>query len=131
MAHGVAVGQGPQANTVWMTAGPSVLRWAPGGPNGAVTSYQLPPPATGTVSAEDALLVDPSGNVWVTEAGANVLAKLNPAGAGTSTQYVLPNYSLPNRKAQPFGLTAVGTNLWFTAFNASSIDRFPATGQPY
>jgi virginiamycin B lyase len=62
----------------------------------------------------------PDGNFWITEAGANRLAKMTPTGGVTESQQMLPN-------ANALGITRGGSgdpNVYFTEYSRNVIGQY-------
>ncbi|MHB8691312.1 MAG: Vgb family protein [Solirubrobacteraceae bacterium] len=93
------------------------------GQQGQVTTYTLPTRGVplGTPDPQG-ITSGPDGNVWFTEAGANEIVKITPAGQMT-------HYQIPTAYSHPLGIAAgPDGNLWFTEEDAGKIGRITPAG---
>ena len=80
-----------------------------------ITSYKMPTPK----SMPFDITAGPDGELWLTEGGANKIAKVTTYVAKVTPSGVITEYPLPE-DAQPWGITAgPDGNVWFS--NASTI----------
>jgi streptogramin lyase len=79
------------------------------------------PPPTGISGVSD-ITAGPDGNSWFTEANANKIGRISPAGA--FTEFAIPTFS-----SGPGGITTgPDGNLWFTEHNGNQIGRITPSG---
>jgi virginiamycin B lyase len=88
-------------------------------PNGEITEYALPSSA----ATPQGIVLGPDGNLYITEQGANALARLNPQTGQVQ------EFPVPTPAATPLGL-ALGPDsaLWFTERSAAQIGRMTLDG---
>ena len=84
----------------------------------AVSEYPIPTAA----SRPAGIAPGADGNLWVTEGGANKIAKVTTGGAVTE-------YAIPTPDAAPHGIVAgPDGNLWFTESSANNIGKITISG---
>jgi virginiamycin B lyase len=124
------VGANPTAiatvgSTVWFASADSSATARLGKISSTGTITELPRAATRTTIT--GIVGGPDGNLWVTEVSpywGDGIAKVNTAGWGTFTNYMLPNHS-----AGPQSITVGPDNkLWFTESSGDKIGAISTTG---
>ena len=84
-------------------------------PNGSIVEYPLP---AGPDATPQGSVISPWGSVYVTEQGANTIARLDPR-TGHMTEF-----PVPTADATPLGLTlGLDGALWFTERSADKVGR--------
>jgi streptogramin lyase len=93
---------------------PAVLNVAP-----TPTIYEYALSNAGAVPQQ--LVLGPDGNIWFTEAGANLIGTITGTGAITE-------YTVPTAGAEPYGITAADGKLWFTESATGKVASLTTTG---
>lgn len=103
-----------------MALGTLVIQPAVADTVGTITRFNVQTSPTPTVP--EAITAGPDGNMWFTDASANLVGRITPAG---STQ----RYFLPHPSSSPSGIaTGPDGNLWFTESAGNRIGRISPTG---
>jgi len=117
----------PDANVGWLTTVDGVVWFAERAtgkigrimPNGAITEYSLPSPD----AVPQGIVLGPDRNLYITEQGADAIARLDPA-----TRQVR-EFPVPTPDSTPLGL-ALGSDgaLWFIERSAAKVGRMTLSG---
>jgi streptogramin lyase len=112
----------------WLTADPAGAVWFAERdtgqvgritPNGAITEYPLPSPT----AVPQGIVLAPDGNLYVSEQGANAIARLDPT-TGQATDFPVPT---PHSTTQGGALGPDGA-IWFVERNAAKVGRMTLDG---